>query len=144
MYLVLALLAPIVMFGLIPGLAWFEEKMLGPGAADGAKARDGDGIRTAGAQTVVPGAAPATTPVPDPPVAPAPRTGIPAPEPMGTVTPLPAPSGAPTIPLRPISLPAPPAAPAAHRREPRHAGRPAPTHHHIRHTIKRRRGLHAA
>ncbi|MFI6584733.1 hypothetical protein [Embleya sp. NPDC050493] len=32
MYLVLALLALIVMFLLIPGLAWFEDRMLGPQA----------------------------------------------------------------------------------------------------------------
>lgn len=30
MYLVLALLAPIVMFLLIPGLAWLEDRLLGP------------------------------------------------------------------------------------------------------------------
>jgi hypothetical protein len=32
MYLLLALLAPLVMFLLIPGLAWFEDRMLGPQA----------------------------------------------------------------------------------------------------------------
>jgi len=30
MYLILALLAPLVMFALIPGLAWLEDRMLGP------------------------------------------------------------------------------------------------------------------
>jgi hypothetical protein len=30
MYLLLALLAPLVMFLLIPGLAWFEDRVLGP------------------------------------------------------------------------------------------------------------------
>lgn len=30
MYLIIALIAPLVMFALIPGLAWFEDRMLGP------------------------------------------------------------------------------------------------------------------
>jgi hypothetical protein len=106
MYLVFALLAPIVMFGLIPGLAWFEERMLGPGAV-GPK------------------------PSPTPPSA-KPTAAQPTPPPTHTPAPHPTP-----FPLQPLTHAV--AAPQAHRR-----AAPPPVRHHLRHTVKRGRGLHAA
>lgn len=69
MYLAFALLAPIAMFGLMWGLTWFEDRMLGPAVAGGEVPRS-------------PRATPA--PVPDEPMAE--DTPPPVPIPLQPVT----------------------------------------------------------
>ncbi|MYW03175.1 hypothetical protein [Streptomyces sp. SID3343] len=65
MYLLLALLAPLVMFLLIPGLAWFEDRMLGPHAPPST-------VPPLTPSAVVADVVPTVTPVPAPVAAPTP------------------------------------------------------------------------
>ncbi|MGW0659187.1 hypothetical protein [Streptodolium elevatio] len=144
MYLVFALLAPIGMFGLISGLTWFEDRMLGPAVADrevprtprakpelpaelpaAVRVADTDTARPAPAPVPEASAAESTPPQPDPepvlkPVA------LESPVVLAPVALLTSP-----IPLQPVTAP---------------ARRPAPTpvRHRLRHTLKRGRGLRAA
>ncbi|UGQ09159.1 hypothetical protein LO772_19580 [Yinghuangia sp. ASG 101] len=115
MYLVFALLAPIAMFGLLPGLAWFEERMLGPATTrkkpDATPDAEPDGAEVTPLRP---------TPIPFRPA----RSSAVAPQ----ITPL-------------AAVPDP--APRHSGRTPvRHSTDRASQHH--RHTLKRRRGLRAA
>ncbi|NUU22202.1 MAG: hypothetical protein HOV68_11920 [Streptomycetaceae bacterium] len=120
MYLVFALLAPIVMFGLIPGLAWFEERMLGPDFRP---------------KTL---ADPASAPPPAKPNTAQPTADSAAPADADTADPTdsdPAAAPPPSIPLQPVT----PLLGAV-----RPALKAAPIRHRLRHTVKRGRGLRAA
>ncbi|MGR6997292.1 hypothetical protein ACU686_02935 [Yinghuangia aomiensis] len=126
MYLVFALLAPIALFGLLPGLAWFEERMLGPGLP-----RSLPGAEPEAKTTGTPAdTAPATEASAETPVVPALPTGPAA----ATVTPIaaaaehPDADRTPPIPLQPVPPPV----------------RTAPHRHRLRRPAKHRRGLRAA
>ncbi|WP_436774258.1 hypothetical protein [Yinghuangia sp. YIM S09857] len=120
MYLVFALLAPIGMFGLIWGLTWFEDRMLGPAA---------------GREVSRPGRA-----TPDAVPQPAPEAVASEPEPE-TKEPAAKPSPAP-IPLHPlISIPAVSPLPTlAAASAAAVTPAPTPVRHHLRRTLKRGRG----
>ncbi|MDI2127970.1 hypothetical protein [Yinghuangia seranimata] len=115
MYLVLALVAPLVMFGLIPGLAWFEERMLGPGAT--------------GSRTPAPGTQDESPP----------QTADPTPPPVLVAAPDPAPEPIPApIPAQVL------AAAAAPDEEPAADVPNKPIRHRMRPVRRRLRGLRAA
>ena len=80
MYLILALLAPLVMFALIPGLAWLEDRMLGPQALQSPDH---------------------ATPAPSDPTPLAPATPAPAPRPVAAPAPTPVDALAPGHEARP-------------------------------------------
>ncbi|MEU8136610.1 hypothetical protein [Streptodolium elevatio] len=153
MYLVFALLAPIGMFGLISGLTWFEDRMLGPAVADRQVPRTPRAkpelpehpaelpaaVRIADRVADTDTARPASAPVPEASAAePTPPQPDPEPEPVLKPVTLESPVVlAPValltspIPLQPVTAPA---------RRPA----PAPVRHRLRHTLKRGRGLRAA
>jgi hypothetical protein len=132
MYLVFALLAPIALFGLLPGLAWFEERMLGPGLPRSLPGAEPEAKTTGTPADTAPAAeAPAETPAvavvpPVPPVAAVP--------PAATVTSIaaaaerPDADRTPPIALQPVPPPV----------------RTAPHRHRLRRPAKHRRGLRAA
>jgi hypothetical protein len=122
MYLVFALLAPIALFGLLPCLAWFEERMLGPGLPRSLPGAEPEAKTTGMPADTAPAAeAPAVPVVPTAPAA-------------ATVTPIaaaaerPDADRTPPIPLQPVPPPV----------------RTAPHRHRLRGPAKHRRGLRAA
>lgn len=138
MYLVFALLAPIGMFGLISGLTWFEDRMLGPAVAGREVPR-------------TPRAEPDPEPSPEPVAPQAEALQAEAPQPVASA-PYEAkpPAPAAPIPLQPVTTALTPLAPAPLPRPPSLAPAPAPeptptpVRHHLRRTLKRGRGLRAA
>ncbi|WP_436787825.1 hypothetical protein [Yinghuangia sp. YIM S10712] len=139
MYLVFALLAPIAMFGLLPGLAWFEERMLGPATSRKPDATP-DSTPDAAADT----ADTAETTTAAAPTA-RPSRVVPAAAPLRP-SPIPLQPGQSTLalPVTPLTALPDPAPRHPGHRAVRHTTGRASQHHRQRHTLKRRRGLRAA
>lgn len=123
MYLVFALLAPIALFGLLPGLAWFEERMLGPGLPRSLPGAEPE-AKTTGTPADTAPADEASSETPAVPLGP----------PAATVTPIAAAAERPDADRTPPTTlqPVPPPV------------RTAPHRHRLRRPAKHRRGLRAA